>query len=289
MYFANNNGLMIFDGKNWTTTAINTETSVRSLLYTKDGRCYASTFNEFGYFKKQKNQYVYLSLSEKFKIDKAESNALFSIIEGKKSIYFQGEKNIYKYDGSNIEKKSFHSKIDASAYIHDVLFIASQQSGVFMLNGNQFIKLPGSEILTNKKVCSILALDSVNILFITSFNGVYLFNGITFVPFNTGIDNFLKTNQVFCAAKNNSKLVFGTVQNGIAIVDLIDKSITYLNKSSGLQNNTVLCMAFDNKMNLWLGLDNGIALSSQSYFRLFLSWFIFAKKRGQNMEIRTIY
>jgi len=258
MYFANNNGLLLFDGRKWTTVPIKNRTNVRSLLYTKDERFYASTFNEFGYFIKQKNQFVYHSLSEKLNLNKQESNALFSIIEGNKIIYFQGEKNIYEYDGSKIEKISFHSKIDASAYINNVLFFTSEQSGGFMLNGKQAVRLPGSEILINKKVCSILKLDSENILFITNFDGVYLFDGNTFAPYATGIDNFLKANQVFCAAKKNTTLAFGTVQNGLAILNLSDKTVTYVNTFTGLQNNTVLSMAFDNQMNLWLGLDKGI-------------------------------
>ena len=258
MYFANNNGLLIFDGEKWTTVPIKNRTNVRSLLYTKDGRFYASTFNDFGYFKKQNNQFFYHSLSEKLNINKQESNALFSIIDGNKVIYFQGEKNIYEYSGSKIENILFYNKIDASAYINNVLFLTSEQSGAFILNGKHFLRLPGSEILINKKVCSILALDSENILFVTNFNGVYLFNGITFIYYNTGIDKFLKENQVFCAAKKNNKLVFGTVQRGLAILDLSDKTTTYVNTFNGLQNNTILSMAFDNQMNLWLGLDKGI-------------------------------
>jgi ligand-binding sensor domain-containing protein/cbb3-type cytochrome oxidase subunit 3 len=259
MCFANNNGLLIFDGKKWTTVPIKNGTNVRSVLYTKDGRFYASTFNEFGYFKKYpNNHFVYFSLSEKLNLNKQESNALFSIIDGNKIIYFQGEKNIYEYDGSKIQKISFNSKIDASAYINNVLFITSQQKGVYMLNGNQFVRLPGSEILISKRVRSIVALNSGNILFVTNFDGVYLFNGITFIPYNTGIDNFLKENQVFCATKKNNKLVFGTVQRGIAILNLTDKAVTYVNTFTGLQNNTVLSMAFDSQMNLWLGLDKGI-------------------------------
>lgn len=259
MYFANNNGLLICNGKKWTTVPIKKGTNVRSLLYKKNGRFYASTFNEFGYFKKQpNNHFEYFSLSEKLNLNKQESNALFSILDGNNIIYFQGEKSIYEYDGSKIEKISFNNKIDASAYINNVLFLTSEQTGVYMLNGKQFVRLPGSEILINKKVCSILPLNSENILFITNFDSVYLFNGITFIPYNTGIDNFLKDNQVFCATKKNNKLVFGTVQRGIAILDLSDKSATYVNTFSGLQNNTVLSMAFDNQMNLWLGLDKGI-------------------------------
>ena len=259
MYFANNNGLLKFDGKSWTTFPITNETNVRSLLHSKDGRFYASSFNEFGYFQKQSDgQLKYHSLVSKLDINKKESNELYNIQAGNNKIYFQGDKTVYQYDGKNIVRYPFHSKINASAFIHNILFLASEESGAFMLNGNLFVRVPGSEILLNKKVCSIIALDGDNILFVTNFDGVYLFNGLTITAYNTGIDEFLKQNQVFCALRKANQLVFGTVQRGIAILNLTDRKVTYVNTFTGLQNNTVLSMAFDNKNNLWLGLDKGI-------------------------------
>ncbi|MEI6555321.1 MAG: triple tyrosine motif-containing protein [Paludibacter sp.] len=259
MYFANNNGLLQFDGKNWNTFPIKNGTNVRSLVHTNDGRFYASTFNEFGYYQKKGNrQLEYYSLITKFGINKQESNELYNIQSGNDKIYFQGDRTVYQYDGKYLLRYPFHSKIDASAFIHNILFVTSEQSGVYMLNGNLFVRLPGSELLLNKKVCSIVALDGDNILLITNFNGVYLFNGNTILPYNTGIDDFLKQNQVFCAARNANQLVFGTVQRGIAVLNLTDRSVTYVNTFSGLQNNTVLSVAFDNQNNLWLGLDKGI-------------------------------
>ncbi len=127
-----------------------------------------------------------------------------------------------------------------------------------MLSGNMFVRIQGSEILGLAKVVSILPHDKDKVLIVTAFNGVYMYDGLSISPFRTGIEHFLKTNQVFCAATNGQKLVFGTVQRGIAIQDLNTGENMFVNTYSGLQNNTVLSMAFDNMQNLWLGLDNGI-------------------------------
>ena len=63
---------------------------------------------------------------------------------------------------------------------------------------------------------------------------------------------------MFCAATNERELVFGTVNNGIIIKDITNGSNTFVNMSTGLQNNTVLSIDFDRMDNIWLGLDNGI-------------------------------
>lgn len=259
MYFANNNGLLVFDGKTWNTIPIKHGTNVRSIKYGGDGKFYASTFNEFGYFEKSKSgTFEYYSLNDKLGIRSGISNELYNIHLSDKNIIFQGEKNIYKYNGKKISKVLFNYRIDASAVVHNILFVASQQSGFFMLNGDLFVRIPGSELLINKKVCSILPYSENRILIVTSFDGVYLYNGLSIIPYSTGIDDFLKANQVFCATTNGKQIVYGTVQRGIAIQNITDNKSTFVNTYSGLQNNTVLSAAFDNQQNLWLGLDNGI-------------------------------
>jgi len=259
MYFANNAGLLEFDGKNWTTYPIINGTNVHSVLHTKNNRFYASTFGDFGFFQKQKNgKFNYISLLNKYILKSIGSNEIFKIHEGNKNVYFQSNRSVYKYDGNTLIRLPFNREIDAAGFAHNVLFVASSQSGVFMLNGNFFSSIAGSELLVNKKVCSILPFSGNKVLFVTSFNGVFLYDGISIVPYNTGIDDFLVNNQVFCATTNGQQLVFGTVQRGIAVLNIRDGSVVYNNTYSGLQNNTVLSVAFDNQQNLWLGLDKGI-------------------------------
>ncbi|MBN2766055.1 MAG: hypothetical protein JXR27_06740 [Paludibacteraceae bacterium] len=259
MYFANNDGMLMYDGKNWETTPIRNGTNVRSLVFDGKSRFYASTFNEFGYYKRSAiGSMEYYSLSEELGISALGSNVLFNIHIDSGLVYFQGEKTIYKYDGKNAQALSFEYMIDASAVLHNILFVSSKEAGLFMLNGSMFVRVSGSEILLNKKVVSLLPLSKNKVLIVTAFDGVYLYDGVTVANFATGIDDFLKSNQVFCAATNGDKVVYGTVQRGIAIQDLRDESTMFVNIFSGLQNNTVLSVAFDNTQNLWLGLDKGI-------------------------------
>lgn len=260
MYFANNSGLLEFDGKNWTTYPIMNGTDVRSILYDGNGRIYASTFNEFGYYRKIKdNKLEYVSLLSKMHLSSVGSNELYSIHKGSGGkIYFQSKNGVYEYEKDNIVKYPFRNNIDASGVVNGELYITSSQSGVFLLVGKHFFRIPDSEMLINKKVCSILPYENGNVLFVTSFHGVYLFDGNSITRFDTGIDDFLINNQVFCAATNDRQIVFGTVQRGIAVLNIRDRSVVYNNTYTGLQNNTVLSVAFDNQQNIWLGLDKGI-------------------------------
>ncbi|VBB48378.1 conserved exported hypothetical protein [uncultured Paludibacter sp.] len=258
MYFANNSGLLEFDGKNWNTIPIRNYTNVRSVLYTPDGKIYAGAFNEFGYYTPSSTgELQYYSLLNKLDKRYTNFNEIWNIHSTGKDIYFQADRFIFKYNGDTIIALPFDEKIDVSAYVNNVLLVANSK-GVFMLNGNMSVRLPNVEILAGKKVCSILPYQNGELLIVTRYNGVYLFNGSTISVFNTGIDDFLKNNQVFCALSNGKQIIYGTVQKGIAIQDIHTKTTMFLNTYSGLQNNTILSMAFDSYQNLWLGLDKGI-------------------------------
>ena len=259
MYFANNEGLLVFDGKNWKTVPIRNGTNVRSLLFDGEKRLYASTFNEFGYFIRSTDGSIqYYSLSEPLGIKHGGSNELYTIHLDNNHVYFQGERSIYKYNGVSAVNIPFNHKIETSAIVHQILFVAGQNAGLFMLNGSMFVRIPGSEKLTGKKIVSLLPFKDNKVLIVTAFDGVYLYDGSNVNTYLTGVEGFLRSNQVFCAATNGEKLVFGTVQRGIAIQNLTDNEVMFVNTFSGLQNNTVLSMAFDTMQNLWLGLDKGI-------------------------------
>lgn len=59
-------------------------------------------------------------------------------------------------------------------------------------------------------------------------------------------------------------IAIGTVHCGAVICGLDGSDVTYINKSTGLQNNTVLRVAFDASGNLWLCLDNGLSCAAAS-------------------------
>ena len=63
LFFANNNGLLQFDGTNWQTFALPNSTIVRSLHIHPSGKIYVGGQGEFGYFEPSVNgQLVYHSL-----------------------------------------------------------------------------------------------------------------------------------------------------------------------------------------------------------------------------------
>ena len=260
MYFANNKGLLEFDGNRWTVYPIKNYTNVRSLYYDEQAdRIYAGAFNEFGYYARNNNGLLkYYSLVEKVKPTDRKFNEIWNIHKIENAIFFQGNKEIFCYKTNTIKRYSFQNKIECSSVVQNSLIISNQVDGVSFLNGDLFMKLPNSDILKNKKICAILPFQNTKILFVTDFNGLYIFTGEKVEPFKTDVDAFLSENQVFCATIENSKVAFGTVRKGLLVKDFSTNTNIFSNTFSGMQNNTILSLAFDHQHNLWLGLDKGI-------------------------------
>src|SRR6478735_9283894 len=68
LYFANNSGLLKFDGTSWFKYSLPNNTAIRSLKIDDSGRIYVGGNNEFGYFlSNEKGNLIYHSLSQLFK------------------------------------------------------------------------------------------------------------------------------------------------------------------------------------------------------------------------------
>lgn len=73
---------------------------------------------------------------------------------------------------------------------------------------------------------------------------------------------------VYCTASSSKYQAVGTITDGVWILEVETGNVIHLTTLNGLQNNSVLCMLFDDCGGLWLGLDRGIdyvMLSSPEY------------------------
>ncbi|MGV3539441.1 MAG: triple tyrosine motif-containing protein, partial [Rufibacter sp.] len=150
-------------------------------------------------------------------------------------------------------------------------FVEVIAKGLYELRGRQLVFIAGSEFLGNTGVLSVLPFRRNSFLIGTSQNGVFLYNGSSISPWNNKANELLKANQLNngVTLSNNSLIAYGTILNGVAILDTTGNIVHRINKSNGLQNNTVLSLYSDHEQNIWTGLDNGIdriEISSPFYF-----------------------
>ncbi|MEP6803254.1 MAG: regulator, partial [Flavobacterium sp.] len=97
MYFANNNGLIQFDGSSWHKFSLPTQTEIRSLKIDSSGKIFVGGNNEFGYFQNdEKGNLKYHSVSDLVdKKDKLNINLIWRIHIFKGEVIFQSFTKVF--------------------------------------------------------------------------------------------------------------------------------------------------------------------------------------------------
>ncbi|WP_372773882.1 triple tyrosine motif-containing protein [Mangrovibacterium sp.] len=260
MYFANNDGLLEFDGSHWQLYGLQNPSVVRSIKMDENDRIYIGQQNEFGYMEPDATGLLtYHSLSDKLEDNQKNFDEVWRIHITNIGVIFQSYTHLFIYRDDRLIEVPLKNRIHFSFYVNGLLWIQDQEEGLMEYRQGKLVKIDGLEVLADKEIWTILPLSATKVLIGTVNNGVYIYDEETLTPWENEANNFLIENQIFSATKfNNSYFAFGTIQNGLMVTDESGQIIQYINKKKGLQNNTILAIGADQDENLWLGLDNGI-------------------------------
>ncbi len=261
IYFANNKGLLEFDGTNWRTFSLPNGTIARSVNFDSDGRIYFGGQNEFGYLERNKSgKPIYKSLTHLIPEEFKSFEDIWEIFIHPNGIYFCSEKGIIFLKNGQIKIiKPSKERFESFFQLEDKIYIQSLKEGLFELQNDSIIPIPNTNIFQNDRIISILPMDNSQKLILTFSKGLYLMDDSGITPWNVSSNNFFKTHQAYCAIRlNDGKYAVGTPQNGLLIINNEGGEELHINKDKGLQNNTILSLMQDSQQNIWLGLDNGI-------------------------------
>ncbi|WP_134088903.1 triple tyrosine motif-containing protein [Olivibacter sp. XZL3] len=260
MYFANSDGLLSFDGQHWNQSTMPGKILVRAVAAGKDGKVYTGGFGQFGVWERDSfGQLVYHSLSDQLKAADKLHDEIWKIYVDEEKVLFQSFSAIYTYQDG---KLSVLKTKDPFLFLYQVnkrYVVEIISKGLFEFKEGKLIKLVDKERYGNSIVLSILPFDSQRLLIGTAKSGLFLFENGSVKPWNNEADKALRQYQLNNGLKVlGNRYVFGTILNGVYILDQTGKLIQHINKSNGLQNNTVLSLQKDTFQNIWAGLDNGI-------------------------------
>ncbi|MBC6109618.1 triple tyrosine motif-containing protein [Pedobacter fastidiosus] len=270
MYFGNAEGLLTFDGRYWQKYKMPNRQIVRSVATDNKGRIYTGSFGEFGYWAIKDNKLAYNSLTNLLPKGVTVTDEVWKIYVDKDRVIFQSFSRIFIYKNNKIEIVKSPSSFLFLHKVYNRYFIEVLDKGLFELKGNKLEFVPKSDKLGKEGILSILPYKNGGFIIGTSKNGLFVYDGKDFLALNTPANNYLKTYQLNNGVSLLGKYyAYGTILNGLIIIDEDGRIVQKINKSSGLQNNTVLSLYADNEQNLWTGLDNGIdriELNSPLYF-----------------------
>ncbi|WP_421918619.1 triple tyrosine motif-containing protein [Marinifilum sp.] len=260
MYFANNEGVLEFDGTTWRLIEIPNKSLVRSLAIDQSDRVYVGAYNDFGYLEPNlKGELVFRSLADFLPEKERDFEEVWQIFHYKNGIVFHTFEKIIFYKDEKLSIIGSGMDFRKSFVIDDEFYVQIPDKGLCKLNGKEFRLLEGTEKFKNFEVVSVLPYNNNKLLIATALNGLFLYNGRLTQAWNIDANKSFSKEQIYSGlAVREDQFVFGTVRNGLYIINKKGQIIQHVNTDLGLLNNTILSLFQDSEENLWLGLDNGI-------------------------------
>ncbi len=270
MYFANNNGVLKYDGSYW--TLIGTNKNAQSTAYDSISKTvYVGCIEDFGYIKiLNKGKLEYVSLSSKLKT-KGKIGTVWDCISTRQGIFFLTESELYRYKDGTFKiwkaKRNFHKAF----YSDNMLFVREEGLGIFYLEGDNMNYINGSDFFADFRVDFIDKSSNERNEFVLASRekGLFKFELIKkelkyemkLELINKSSADLFSSNILYGGTKlSNNKFAFSTLGGGLLIIDRQGNLITQLNIKSGLNCELINDVFEDKTGNLWLATENGISL-----------------------------
>ncbi len=262
VFFANNGGLLEYDGARWYLYQLPEGQVVRAVAH-MGGKIYAGGFAEFGYFEPDvSTKWRYVSLSKELTSEAIRTEEIWNILVHPPSgnVFFQSFSTIFKFDGQRVKQITPPANIMFLENVHDRIFFQGIGSGLYeLLEGGGFRFLEGSEVLAQSIVTFILPKGKDTLLVGTRNEGLFTWHDKSCRfwanEFNDRIRNSQPNKAVVLP---DGRLCIGTIREGVFVFDPAGGLQFHIESPNGLQNNTVLALEPGVHGELWAGLDRGI-------------------------------
>lgn len=260
LYFANNEGLLEFNGSSWSLYPSPNETIIRSVKIIGD-RVYTGCYMEFGFWKRQDDgRLKYTSLTTTLKNKFLSEEIFWNIISYDYWVVFQSLNRIYIYDSrkGNFTIVAAKKGITKSYKANNSIYFQSLNDGLYEIESGKSRLVSNDIILKKNRIVNVFSIDE-SLLIQTEFNGFYKLANSILSKYSTAVDDELASTSVYSSIRlSDGGFVIGTVSKGIYILTKEGNLKYHITQIKGLTNNTALSLFEDFDKNLWVGSDNGI-------------------------------
>lgn len=260
LYWANNNGLLRYDGTNWSCLPVANHTIVRSVVIdAATDRIFVGAQSEMGYFSLDKNGCLaYHSLVGLLPESQRTFEDVWDIAFAGDDVFFRTNRVVFQYSNGRIRTHEPGGELTALFATNRGLVLQQDFSRLLVFQNGVFE--PFFQVFEIQSALTGALPWQGDTLLLTSLkNGVFYISGDYAGRWTTLHDALLREKRIYAStALPNGQLALGTSLDGLIVLDRQRRVFRHLTKKSGLQNNNILNTFSDRSGNLWLGLDNGI-------------------------------
>jgi len=272
IYVANSEGLLEFDGANWTLYPSPNETLLRSVHVDGD-KIYTGCYMEFGFWQKSDVGHLkYTSISKKIKDSLLEDEHFWKIKSIDDWVLFQSLDRIYIYNKVADDFKIIGTSkgILKMFKVKNSIYFQDREKGLIKIEYGEPKVISNNDYFKSDIIIDVLFVKN-KLHIITQNNGIFRLNGNNLEAWSKPLNKQLSKYSIYSSKQLvNDKLLLGTISNGIIQISKDGKIEQIINQTNGLGNNTVLSIFEDADNSVWLGLDNGInCINMNSPFQIY--------------------
>ena len=259
MYFANNEGVLSFDGNYWELYPLPNKTIVWSIEMANN-KLFVGGQDEIGYLSPNDGgQLVFHSLKSLLDESDQKFADIWNIVHVGEDIFFRSISRLFKLNKGKMKVYQpsstwfFLGKFQNKVIAHD------ETRGIMMYkNGNWEVFIKKQDLPENFYITSISDYTQGSSIITTSKNGLFQLTeeGIKTLTIK-GVNN----NQHFTSVVKIDEFnyILGTYNNGLYLFNEKNEVIESFSKQEGLQNSNLRSLYIDKSKNIWMGLNNGIS------------------------------
>lgn len=261
LYFANNEGLLTFNGNTWTLLPVPNHTRLRSLKVDSNGRIYVGAQDDFGYYLPDADGILrYTSLKPLIATGKKEFADIWNTVLYDGGVYFRSNNKIFCYKDATVKVYPATGEWRHLTQTGRGLFAQDTRQGLLQLKNGTWQPVCKAIAEKDLQITGIIDQESDTLLIFTLKHGIYKLHGQQLYPWKLPADTLFHHTQISCAKTwGNDQLLIGTSYGGCYILQRRTGNILQrFTIEEGLQHNSVLRIFTDRGRNIWLTLDNGI-------------------------------
>lgn len=266
LIFGNNDGAIVFDGEFWKKISLPNNSSVYSILKTKDGKIYVGGYNEIGTLQKNNyGNYFYKSLVSDFHLEDSNLENFWDVQELNKHIIYRSFTEIVVITNNRITHLPANDAFLYSGKVGGDYFVYDSSFGIYKFDSNSMsLELFfDAKDFNSEGISSILPTSDPNIVtIITKYGNVYSGNLKTRkIAKKLYLFQGTKKDLVsYAIVGNNSDYVIGTRSSKIFNLSFTDQIFRENQIYSELNNTTVHCLFKTKNNNIWVLQSNGLNL-----------------------------
>ncbi|MAT55258.1 MAG: hypothetical protein CMN32_12315 [Saprospirales bacterium] len=257
LFVANNLGVLSYNGTGWEVHSLRQGKKQRSLAFDENtNRLYVGSQGTFGYVE---DDWRYVALEDSLPPAFRDFDEVWDVFVLDSNIYFCTFQQIFVYDGKTVQPVETSLRFNRSFLANGKLFTQTDKGRLLEVRGRT-IADAYPQNLSNRIISGVVPFEQGYLLFYnsgeiehtSSFGAKPAFGQLADALRGKYVNHVLKL--------SDTRLAIATQTAGIFLFDLRNQTFEIITKEDGLLTNACLRTFQDYSGNLWVGMQNGIAV-----------------------------